>query len=951
MIPEKINKNIAGQLEIIDSSISWASTFEKDSFPKSAYTDYRRRIKKIRASLDGRCSVAAYGESQVGKSYLMSSLLSSPSKPFVIVNNGKEYSFIDDLNPSGGNTSKIESTGLVTRFTLEKDVRIKDGFIKASMLSVTDIVLMFVDSYYRDVHINPKNAISTKEINNKLNLMLPVWTSGGKDQTIVDEDNILDIRDYMNDIIGRAASDVLNSDFFPIVAANIRHISVDRWVEVFGLLWNCNETMSGLFSSFISEYRKLAFSSEVMIPFQSVLRSDGTLLMIQWLDLVCGQEGKKENFPVLVTDVYGMDGNLLSAGFSKAVLSACISEITFVLPADIASERRFMDNVDLLDFPGARTRLHIPEAEMAAAMPEIFRRGKVAYLFNKYSRNLGFSSILYCHHNDQKTEPTIGDAIKTWLEEVIGDSPKKRAEFLATTGNVSPLFMIATKFNIDLSMQKVDAPGSLSNHWRRFTEVIPEIIGPYQWFEHWVDGGTGKRAFQHIFPLRDFYWSGSSKSGMSYLFDGYSDGTKGSPKSPELRPHIHDDFPGYFQALRKSFLENDFVQAHFANPEQTWEDVATLNNDGSKAIIRSLDMIAPKLERAREEQFEKELLNIQQRIRKSLEVFYEPEDDEQKLKKLKMVTSRIRARLFMSVGSHPEIFGKILDSLMVEPSQFRKIARDILVLKKDAPKDFSAVNFLRASAGIDPKDGRDANLQKLLGFFGMSSRNELESEFAGKEFTIDDIISGDSEFCATVSDVLTKHIIDFWGQELNRSAAALEEFLPFTDEVVAALRQLVVVLGIKKSLAAKIDLYEKMFNINELLNAIADLASLELNNFVSTVGRRNMTDDNLEEVKDKAARCGIEVDLTREGIEPFRQGQSLEEVLDALDASADIMRKPGFTSSDMQTLRHLPLWDNFQRWQNLLTIGLIYASGVSTKDPRANLAVKALIDKVDSLYA
>ena len=146
MIPEKLNKNIAGQLEVIESSISWASTFEKDSFPKDAYKDYRRRIKKIRSSLAGRCSVAAYGESQVGKSYLMSSLLSSPSKPFVIVNNGKEYSFIDDLNPSGGNTSKIESTGLVTRFTLEKDARLRDGFIKASMLSVTDIVLMFVDS-------------------------------------------------------------------------------------------------------------------------------------------------------------------------------------------------------------------------------------------------------------------------------------------------------------------------------------------------------------------------------------------------------------------------------------------------------------------------------------------------------------------------------------------------------------------------------------------------------------------------------------------------------------------------------------------------------------------------------------------------------------------------------------------------------------------------------------
>ena len=288
---------------------------------------------------------------------------------------------------------------------------------------------------------------------------------------------------------------------------------------------------------------------------------------------------------------------------------------------------------------------------------------------------------------------------------------------------------------------------------------------------------------------------------------------------------------------------------------------------------------------------------------------------------------------------------------MVEPIKFRKIVRDILVLKKDAPRDFSAVNFLRANAGIDPKDGKEVNLKKLLDFFGMVDKEELEEEFSGKDFTIDDIISGDGEFCTTVADVLVKHIVDYWGQELNRSANALQEYLPFTDEVVAALQQLVVVLGVKKKLTERIDLYEKIFSTEELLNAVSDLAALELNNFISTVGRRTMTDADLEEVREKARRAGIDVDLSPEGIEPVRQRQSMDEVLDALDASSDIMRKPGFSPADMKTLRHLPLWDNFQRWQNLLTVGLIFSSGISSKDPRANQEVKHLIDKVETLYA
>lgn len=951
MIPEKISKNIEGQLEIIDSSIEWADKFGKESFSRADYKEYRRQVKKIRNSLAGRCSVAAYGESQVGKSYLMSSLLSSPSSPFVIVDNGKEYSFIDAINPSGGNTAKIESTGLITRFTVEKDPRTREGFVKASLFSVADMILMFADSYYSDLIINPRSVLSSAMINARLDSLSSIWKGNTEKQYYIEEDDVLDIRDYLSEVIGISASNVLQSDFFDIVSEAVKYIPVNKWVSVFGLLWNENDKINGLFSSMIGEMAKLSFNQEVLVPFSAVLRSEGTLLKIQWLDLVCGEEGKPEDFPVLTTDVYDMSCNLLSSGFSKAFLSACTSEITLTLPDNVLKERPFLAHTDLLDFPGARSRLHIPEAEIASVLPEIFRRGKVAYLFAKYSRMRRISSILFCHHNDQKTEPTIGESIKDWVEDVIGNTPKKRAENLANTGNVSPLFMIATKFNIDLSMQKVDSPGNLSNHWRRFTEVLPEIIGPYQWFDNWTETGGRRTPFQNIFPLRDFYWSGSSQSGMSYLFDGYCDGIKGATKSEELAVHQQTGYPNYFSELKASFMDNDFVKEHFENPERTWNDVATLNNDGSKAIIFKLNQIAPKLEKARENQYQDELMAILDRIKKSLEVYYEPDDDEAKSKKTKMITARIRARLFMSVGSNPEVFGKIIDSLMVEPVKFRKIARDILVLRKDTPKDFSAVNFLRANAGIDPADGKDVNMKKLLDFFGMFSKEELEEEFRGKDFSIDDVISGDTEFCSTMADVLTKHILDYWMTDLNRSVLALEKYLPFTDEVVLMFQRLVTMLGVKKRLSEKIELYDRMFGTDEKLNSIADYASLELNNFVSTIGRKYMTEEDIATIRDKALRCGIEVDLSSEGIEPVRKRQSVDEVLDALDASTGIMRQSGFSNADMEVLRHLPLWDNFQRWQNLLAIGLIYTSGVSTKDPRANQAVKQLLDKVDVLYA
>jgi hypothetical protein len=112
-----------------------------------------------------------------------------------------------------------------------------------------------------------------------------------------------------------------------------------------------------------------------------------------------------------------------------------------------------------------------------------------------------------------------------------------------------------------------------------------------------------------------------------------------------------------------------------------------------------------------------------------------------------------------------------------------------------------------------------------------------------------------------------------------------------------------------------------------------------------------MSSEHLQEIKDKATHCGITVDLSSQGIEPVRKRQTLTDALLALDKSTDIMRKPAYSDSDMETLRRLPLWDNFQRWQNLLLVGMILSSGVSTKDPVENNAVKELIDKANSLCA
>ncbi|MDE5870311.1 MAG: putative virulence factor [Muribaculaceae bacterium] len=939
-------QDIDRHIEIINKSIEWAGKYRKDSFPVEQFKDYRRKLNKIRRALTDNCSAAAYGESQVGKSYLMSSLLSSSDCPFVIENNGKEYSFIDQLNPSGGNNSKIESTGVITRFTLRKTPLdnsdpVKD-MVKVDCLSIVDIILLLADSYYNDIKIQPDSVLKYDAINSELNALSYIWEGKQKVNKFINEDDIRDINDYIKEVIGNNASAIYHSNFARTIAPVIQYIPVDKWVDVFSLLWNKNPEINRLFTTLINAYQKIGFQQEIYVPFDAVLRENGTLLKIEWLDTVCGIPSEN-NTDRLFTDIYNGEGHKIASDFSKGELSALIAELTFELPEDIAHDRPFLKEMDLLDFPGARSREKYKEREISSVLPKMLRRGKVAYLFNKYSRSLRISSVLFCHHNDQKAEPTIGETVNNWIEENIGEDTRNRAEMLRNTNNISPLFLVATKFNIDLERTKIDnrnTPESLDKHWNRFDTVFPEIIKPDRWLDEWSESASGTvTPFQSIYPLRDFFWSGKNN-----LFDGYSDG---EIKSPEKGVHINPDFPDYLDRLKESFLRNKFVETHFSNPERSWEEFATLNNDGSKAIIRDLNSISGVLDRARRNRYLTQLKKIKKEIIDHLSVFYEPIDADARNKKVRKIAGELRRSLMQTVAADPAAFGRILDRLMIHSEELRNIAYDIIVCHTDTPKDFSALNFIRASAGIDLTLPREENINRLLDYYIFEDEEELKDYLNTQGFDLEDVISKEVLTLSSIGDVITQHLIDYWFNHLHERAQELSAVLPHADEVVMMFIKLFTKLNVRKNISEKVTRYTEIFSENEQPNAIGDFAALTFNDFISNVGRPFLSDNEIEGLKVKAGNCRLPVDFSPTGLVKAKKRQPLMETLRVFDESAAIINKGHI---DINTLRQLPFWNNYQRWENFVIIGLIASSDISTCDPESNERVKSLIDNSNPLY-
>ena len=112
--------DIKKQIESIDKSLRWLKMHRKDHFEQRflQLTEERRKLKKIEKAKEEKPAIAAFGESQKGKSYLIGNLLQKKGAPFMVTDEaGNNINFVDRVNPIG---DKREATGVVTRFSSGK---------------------------------------------------------------------------------------------------------------------------------------------------------------------------------------------------------------------------------------------------------------------------------------------------------------------------------------------------------------------------------------------------------------------------------------------------------------------------------------------------------------------------------------------------------------------------------------------------------------------------------------------------------------------------------------------------------------------------------------------------------------------------------------------------------------------------------------------------------------
>jgi hypothetical protein len=929
--------NIQKQLEIIEKSNAWIKTSLEGNKAKEAYRNMvncRRKLNKKIFALEGNPAAAMYGESQVGKSYLISSLLSEEGKPFGITDeNNVVHNFIEEINPPGGGS---ESTSLVSRFSVNyKPVNPKFP-VKAILLSPADIVLVLCDSFYNDIKAVHDLALSSDEINSAVYALKDRLQNCQPQQKVFGEDDVLDMQDYFENYLTKAGN-VLSSIFFDEISLLISKAKPSEWKEIFSFLWNKNEKFTALFADLISEYEKLNFSDTVYLPLEAVLYKHGTLLDVKRLKEIHAAPDKIESEYKADTKV--LLNNNQEIVSSKSHICALAAELVFCQPEALLANKPFLKETDLLDFPGARSRLTLPENLIETEIiPELLLRGKVAYLFNKYSDVEKINILLFCAKHEQAAQRAMPEMLNNWIEKIVGETPAKRDTFISRS-KIPPLFIIGTFFNVNLQydplQDRANGNSSLNYRWnQRFIRTLAgQLLNTeiYPWFENWTT-----LPFQNIFLLRDFEKSDT----ISHIFRGYNENKR------ELEEVIPPNYPDFKAKLRQSFIDYDFVKRHFANPAESWDEAASINKDGTKLIIDKLTVAANNINNARREKMIAELNEISQNALAELLKHFHSNDKDEELQKAKNTAGDIQFKLATAFSADKiKNYGQLMKELMLDESSVLELYRK----KVDALEHRDVVNMdiystYRIEVPVEKDDTAEKYFERLCVRYEKTTEErkaEFRAELEEKQIDLEELIKGNSDLIKNNAQQLAEALLEFWFeyitlndkpfiQQILRQDASL-------DNIKDMYQKLFKKLGIAKRIAEKIRRYVDGHNKTDLpYEIVADISAELLNKCINTVGMEYLDDSEINDLKQANEKnsLGLILDQNNHATE-----NSVAELFTKIENWTDILQ------ARPEEMKSLPSYRNYLAWSNRLKVGFVSVCDIPNYDVTANANLRRIIDE------
>lgn len=543
-----------------ESALDWVQ--ENRVLVGSEYTPLHAELRRARR-LFARCTVAAerkmcvgvFGPSQSGKSYLISALARDVRGTLLANFAGHTEDFITAINPEGGK----ESTGLVTRFTTTPPEGMPAGFpVVLRLLSLLDVARVLANTYYADCE--HKETPDEQAVLQVLDRLEQGYGEDAKASNSLHADDVEELQEYINkNFASRPRVQLLQKCYWQRAARLAPLLPLADLGLLLGLIWDATPDFDALFVQLCAALQALDSPSLAYCPLDALVPRRQSIIDVALLSgLGALIEGKGEDPAVPPLTLTGGSGR--TAVLPRALVAALTAEITIYMPE---KPDDFFDHTDLLDFPGYRSRLKLEhlrtELSREGTLENLYLRGKVAYLFERYCAERELTSMLLCIGPGNQEVQDLPRAVDAWISATHGSLPAARKD-------TSPaLFFVLTK--MDMEFEKKKGVSSVESRWStRLQSSLLDFFGKqHDWPSLW----DGEKPFNNLFLLRN----PNFKCEAIFDFDG--DRERG------IRPDQQD----YVQEVRAAFVNSPLVQAHFVDPALAWE-AAMRCNDGGVSLLR-----------------------------------------------------------------------------------------------------------------------------------------------------------------------------------------------------------------------------------------------------------------------------------------------------------------------------------------------------------------------------
>ena len=512
---------------------------------------FRRKMERLAAVESGLGSIAVFGASQSGKSSFIGQLGAEKNKTFKLMLGKEAVEFVGTINPPGGE----ETTGLVTRFTFHQlpEPLHPDFPVRLVLLNESDVVRVIINTYRSD--LNHHNMIDAEQpdVGDTIRWLTeyPVSSTTARGMS---KDAILDVRDYLRLHFNNHASK-FHKVYWKLLLDKLPFLDGDARVQALSPLWGRVSKFSNLYKLLREALLSLDFSKVVYAqPELTLLPYDSSILKVTTLENL-GSE--TDNSPVLTVMTEGrrkvsINGSVLSCLGKELVLQAESKPPTLL----------FVEYADLLDLPGARSRLNNTLQELAdhEKISDFFLRGKVDYLFQSYVEARGLNAMVLCMANAPPEVRELRQMVTHWVREFYGQDAQARSN----PGRQPPLFITLTKLDETLG----ETPGQTTQHrWSaRIKSSLIETFSNLEWFKTW----SRTQPFQNTLCFRN------NKSYPSKEIFKYDENKN------EIGP-LNAEREKWLQEQKNCFVRQEIVKTNVRDAEETFD--GCMHPDGGVSYL------------------------------------------------------------------------------------------------------------------------------------------------------------------------------------------------------------------------------------------------------------------------------------------------------------------------------------------------------------------------------